>query len=455
MPTRTTDNPAPREIYSVSRLNSEVRAVLQNSFPLLWVEGEISNLARPASGHIYFTLKDPQAQVRCAMFRMKRQYLRFQPENGQRVLIRGRVGLYEGRGEFQLVAEHMEPAGEGALRQAFETLKLKLQEEGLFDTAHKQPLPLLPRRIGIVTSPSGAAVRDVLSVLGRRFPGIPVLIYPASVQGEDAPRSLINALRLAERRGDCDLLILTRGGGSLEDLAAFNDEELARTLHQLSIPVISAVGHEIDFTIADFVADRRAPTPSVAAELATPEREEIAQRVEALQRRATRCLRQQVAQGRQTLQGLQRHLLLSHPATRLQQRQQYLDELGQRLQRHLADQVVRRRGRLELLAGRLNAATPAHRLQRQRENLRNLRKQLHALGQDLLRQRRQRLALAGGRLHTLSPLSTLERGYSITLKLPQRSVLRDSSELSPGDTLETRLANGRVISTVTQVDDRK
>ncbi|MCW8907192.1 MAG: exodeoxyribonuclease VII large subunit, partial [Sedimenticola sp.] len=224
MPSHTTDSPPQREIYTVSRLNSEVRAVLQGSFPLLWVEGEISNLARPASGHIYFTLKDPQAQVRCAMFRMKRQYLRFQPENGLRVLIRGRVGLYEGRGEFQLVAEHMEPAGEGALRQAFEALKLKLQEEGLFDTAHKRPLPLLPRRIGIITSPSGAAVRDVLSVLGRRFPGIPVLIYPASVQGEEAPQSLINALRLAERRADCDLLILTRGGGSLEDLAAFNDE---------------------------------------------------------------------------------------------------------------------------------------------------------------------------------------------------------------------------------------
>ena len=453
MPTHTTDSQAPREIYSVSRLNSEVRAVLQGSFPLLWVEGEISNLARPASGHIYFTLKDPQAQVRCAMFRMKRQYLRFQPENGMRVLIRGRVGLYEGRGEFQLVAEHMEPAGEGALRQAFEALKLKLQEEGLFDTAHKLPLPLLPRRIGIITSPSGAAIRDVLSVLGRRFPGIPVLIYPASVQGEGAPQSLIDALRLADRRADCDLLILTRGGGSLEDLAAFNDEGLARTLHQLSIPVISAVGHEIDFTIADFVADRRAPTPSVAAELATPEREEIAQRVAALQRRAIRCLAQQVAQGRQTLQALKRHLLLSHPATRLQQRQQHLDELGQRLQRHLSGQVERCRGRLDRLSGRLNAATPAHHLRQQREHLRNRHRQLQGLGQTLLQRRRQQLALAGGRLNTLSPLSTLERGYSITLKLPQRSVLRDSTELNPGDTLETRLARGTVRSTVVHSQD--
>lgn len=453
MQTHTSDNPTQREVYTVSRLNSEVRAVLQGSFPLLWVEGEISNLARPASGHIYFTLKDPQAQVRCAMFRMKRQYLRFQPENGLRVLIRGRVGLYEGRGEFQLVAEHMEPAGEGALRQAFEALKLRLQDEGLFDTAHKQPLPLLPRQIGIITSPSGAAIRDVLSVLGRRFPGIPVLIYPAQVQGEEAPQSLINALRLAERRADCDLLILTRGGGSLEDLMAFNDEALARTLHQMSIPVISAVGHEIDFTIADFVADRRAPTPSVAAELATPEREEIAQRITVLQHRATRCIRQQLEQGRLTLRQLQRELMRHHPASQLQQRLQYLDELGQQLQRNLLNRLTQQQNRLALLSGRLRAATPSHRLQRQKERLQNLDRRLRSQTERMLQQHRQRLALTGSRLNALSPLSTLERGYSITLKMPQGEVLRDVHGLAPGDTLETRLANATILSTVTHLSD--
>lgn len=455
MLSNTPNSSIPREIYTVSQLNSEVRAVLQGSFPLLWVEGEISNLARPASGHIYFTLKDPQAQVRCAMFRMKRQYLRFQPENGQRVLLRGRVGLYESRGEFQLVTEHMEPAGEGALRQAFEALKLKLQDEGLFDTAHKKPLPLLPRRIGIITSPSGAAIRDVLSVLGRRFPGIPVLIYPAAVQGEEAPQSLVNALRLAERRADCDLLILTRGGGSLEDLMAFNDEALARTLHDLSIPVISAVGHEIDFTIADLVADRRAPTPSVAAELAAPERDEIGQQIQALQRRARRCLVQQIAQGTQALQALRRQLQSRHPSAQLQQRQQYLDELGQRLQRSQHDQQGQRRARCSLLASRLRAATPAHRLQQRKDYFKNVSRRLQQQVGTTLQRGHQRLALSSSRLNTLSPLATLERGYSITLKQPDGRVLRDSTGLGPGDTLETRLSSAIILSTVTQVKNHK
>ncbi|MCW8848051.1 MAG: exodeoxyribonuclease VII large subunit, partial [Sedimenticola sp.] len=317
-----------RDIYSVSRLNSEVRSVLEGSFPLLWVEGEISNLARPASGHIYFSLKDAQAQVRCAMFRMKRQHLRFQPENGLKVLIRARVGLYEGRGEFQLIAEHMEPAGEGDLRQAFDQLKQKLQTEGLFDTAQKRALPILPKRIGIITSPTGAAVQDVLTVLQRRFPAIPLLIFPVVVQGDEAAQSIINALKLAEKRQDCDLLILTRGGGSLEDLMAFNDEGVARTIHQLTIPLISAVGHEIDFTIADFVADQRAPTPSVAAELATPDSQELLDKLNMLQRRVTLGVTRKVKRLTELQQNLNQRLRRSHPGVRLQQQQQYLDELS-------------------------------------------------------------------------------------------------------------------------------
>ena len=437
-----------RDIYSVSRLNSEVRAVLEGSFPLLWVEGEISNLARPASGHIYFTLKDPQAQVRCAMFRMKRQLLRFQPENGLKVLIRARVGLYEGRGEFQLVAEHMEPAGEGDLQQAFAALKFKLQQEGLFDSAHKKTLPLLPKRIGIITSPSGAAIRDVLSVLQRRLPAVPVLIYPVVVQGEEAPGSILSALQQAEQRQDCDLLILTRGGGSLEDLMAFNDEAVARCIHALTIPLISAVGHEVDFTIADFVADRRAPTPSVAAELATPDKQEILDRLSSLQRRISLGTLRHLASNRQTLQALVKRLERTHPGMRLQQRQQYLDELGMRLLRSIRSQMEQRRGRTGLLASRLHAVIPTHRINQQRELFNGLRRRLLLAVDSRLRIKRQGLGLVIGKLDTLSPLATLHRGYSITRLLPERNVLRDTSQVKTGDKLETRVSNGTVISTV-------
>lgn len=437
-----------RDIYSVSRLNSEVRAVLEGSFPLLWVEGEISNLARPASGHIYFTLKDPQAQVRCAMFRMKRQLLRFQPENGLKVLIRARVGLYEGRGEFQLVAEHMEPAGAGDLQQAFDALKLKLQQEGLFDTAQKKNLPLLPKRIGLITSPSGAAIRDVLSVLQRRLPTVPVLIYPVVVQGEEAPRSIIQALQLAQQRQDCDLLILTRGGGSLEDLMAFNDETVARTIHGLTIPLISAVGHEVDFTITDFVADRRAPTPSVAAELATPDRQEILDRVNGLQRRIGLKTLGHIAGSKQTLQAVAKRLERAHPGIRLQQRQQYLDELGLQLIRNIRNRMERHRGEARLLESRLRAATPTHRLSRQRELCNGFGRRLGLAMDSSLRDKRQDLGAIIGKLDTLSPLATLQRGYSITRLLPERNVLRDTSQVKTGDKLETRVSNGTVISTV-------
>lgn len=259
-----------REVFTVSQLNDEVRALLENQFPLIWVEGEISNLARPASGHLYFSLKDDAAQVRCAMFKMRNRLLDFQPENGQQVLLRTRVSLYPARGEFQLIVEHMEAAGDGALRRQFELLKRRLSEEGLFDPESKLPLPMVPERLGVITSPTGAAIRDILSVLKRRFPGIPVLIYPVPVQGAEAPAAIVKALRTAAARHECDLLIMARGGGSLEDLWAFNDEAVARAMHACPIPIVSGIGHEIDFTIADFVADQRAPTPSAAAELVSP-----------------------------------------------------------------------------------------------------------------------------------------------------------------------------------------
>ncbi|MET0088189.1 MAG: exodeoxyribonuclease VII large subunit [Sedimenticola sp.] len=446
-------NPAfERDIYTVSRLNSEVRAVLEGSFPLLWVEGEISNLARPASGHIYFSLKDPHAQVRCAMFRMKRQRLRFEPENGLQVLIRARVGLYEGRGEFQLVVEHMEPSGEGALRQAFEQLKQKLAAEGLFDTDQKREIPAFPRRIGIITSPSGAAVRDVLTVLKRRQPAIEPIIYPVPVQGDEAPARIAEMIHIADRRAECDTLILTRGGGSLEDLMAFNDEQVARAIHAAETPIISAVGHEIDFTIADFVADYRAPTPSAAAELASPDQLEMTNQLNLLSRRLLYRFQQRISQTGHQLKSVEKRLQLVHPGQRLIQRQQRMDELEQRMKRGLDNRIRRQQHRLEALNARLQGHTPAHRLGRTAQRMEQLSRRLQLAINARQQRNNQQFSTLVARLDTLSPLATLQRGYSITRTHPEHSVILDAGTLSGGDRIETLLAEGRVISVVEKVE---
>jgi exodeoxyribonuclease VII large subunit len=455
MTSNQTENRPQRDIFSVSRLNSEVRAVLEGSFPLLWVEGEISNLARPASGHIYFSLKDPHAQVRCAMFRMKRQRLRFQPEDGMRVLVRARISLYEARGEFQLIVEHMEPGGEGALQQAFEELKQRLDREGLFDSRHKLELPTLPRRIGIITSPSGAAVRDVLTVLERRLPSVPVVLYPTLVQGEGAPAEIIQMLELANGRKECDLLILTRGGGSLEDLMAFNDEGVARAIHAADIPIISAVGHEIDFTISDFVADRRAPTPSAAAELATPDREDLLTRLQGLQRRlrTTAGQRQQLLSSRfDALR--QRHARL-HPGLQLGQKEQRLDELENRLRFSGRTLLRIRRGSLDTLHSRLQTFTPSRSLDLLNRQYAELGRRLLRTMDQGLKQHRLRFSSAARNLHTLSPLATLDRGYSITSKLPDGALVRETDQVKAGDRLETRVARGRIISSVEEIQKDK
>jgi exodeoxyribonuclease VII large subunit len=440
-----------RDIYSVSRLNSEVRAVLEGSFPLLWVEGEISNLARPSSGHIYFSLKDPVAQVRCAMFRMKRQRLRFQPENGMQVLLRGRVSLYENRGEFQLIAEHMEPAGEGALRQAFEELKQRLGAEGLFDGQYKKPIPTFPRQIGVITSPTGAALRDVITVLRRRFPAIPVVIYPVPVQGLEAPGAIEKMVRRANRRGECDLLILTRGGGSLEDLMAFNDEGVARAIHEVDIPIVSAVGHEIDFTIADFVADHRAPTPSAAAELASPDQRELKAKLNGIGRRLGNQIIQSWNRVFQRLTAVGKRLDQSHPGNRLGQQQQRLDELERRLNASIGIQTGRRQDHVHNLDTRLQARTPTQQMNRMRDNHRSLSQRLSRALDTLLLQRGQRLGSAAASLQALSPLATLGRGYSITRRLPGSEVVMDAGLLKPGEELETLLAEGSLVSRVTVV----
>lgn len=439
-----------RDIYSVSRLNSEIRAILEGSFPLLWIEGEISNLSTPRSGHSYFSLKDEYAQVRCALFRSKRNLLRFSPANGDQVLVRARISLYEARGDYQLIIEHMEPAGAGALQRAFDELKAKLDKEGLFDTSRKQPLPAYPKRIGIITSPSGAAVQDVLQILQRRFPALPVLIYPVPVQGETASREITRMLKLADQREDCDLLILTRGGGSLEDLAAFNDEDLARTIAALKTPIISAIGHEIDFTIADFVADRRAPTPSAAAELATADQQVIANLLRQHQNRILRQMLQQLSQKQLQLRHCQQKLQLLHPLGRLEQQQQRLDELALKMENLWHHKLLGSTHQLDKLSARLKQCSPLYRLQRLLPRLQAARQRLTYLSQTLLNKKQMRLTALMRELNAISPLRTLERGYSITRITANGEILHSSDQVRVGDSITTRLAQGELVSTIAE-----
>lgn len=443
-----------RDIFSVSRLNREVRAVLEGSFPLLWVEGEVSNLAQPASGHIYFSLKDPAAQVRCAMFRSKRLLLGFRPASGQHVLVRGRVGLYEGRGDFQLIVDHMEPAGEGALRLELGRLKQKLAAEGLFDESRKRALPAFPRRVGLITSPSGAAIRDLLSVLRRRFPALPVIVYPAQVQGEAAAGELVGALELANRRGECDLLVLARGGGALEDLMAFNDESLARAIYASAIPLVTGVGHEIDFTIADLVADRRAATPSAAAELVSPSAQHLTQRLAAFEQRLARAAAASLARLRQRFTAAERHLRLLHPLAELQRRQQRVDELERRLVEAMGRRLDGSRRRWDALSARLGTATPARGLDRLRLRERELEGRLLRALPRQLAFRRQRLAGTVHALDALSPLSTLSRGYAVVRRLPEKGVLRDAAQVAPGDRVEALLEQGTLTARVEETRKR-
>ena len=431
-----------RDIYSVARLASEVRAVLDGSFPSIWVRGEVSNLALPVSGHCYFTLKDEAAQVRCAMFRAKRLLLGFRPENGQQVLVRARVTLYEARGDFQLVVEHMEPGGEGALRLELERLKRRLAAEGLFAESAKRPLPSFPRQVGLITSPSGAAVHDLLTVLGRRFPALPVLIYPAQVQGAGAPESLVAALTLANRRGECDVLILARGGGSLEDLGAFNTETLARAIRASRIPVVTGVGHEVDLTIADLAADRRGATPSAAAELVAPSAEHVGQRVAALHDRLGHLERRLIESAGQRLAAILRHLNLLHPAARLEQRAQRLDELDRRLAEAMARRLSNARGRLEPSVSGLAARSPVRHLERATAELDGLRQRLHWASSRALERWQERLIRAITGLDARSPLATLARGYAIVTRLPDGQILRAPDQAPPGTRIQARLAKG-------------
>ena len=436
-----------RDIYSVSRLNREVRRLLEQGFSRIWLEGELSNVARPSSGHLYFSLKDAGAQIRAAMFRNRNRALPFTPDDGMQVLVRGKLSLYEPRGDYQLIVEHMEEAGDGLLQRAFEVLKQKLSAEGLFDEVHKQTLPALPERIGVITSPSGAAIRDVLTVLGRRFPAIPVRVYPVPVQGKEAAGEIAGTLDLASRRGDCDVLILTRGGGSLEDLWPFNEEIVARAMHDCDIPVISAVGHEIDFTIADFVADRRAATPSAAAELASPDQQEWLQHIGHLATRLQGRFRESLTGRQQAVTWLAKHLQQLHPGQTLRQQAQRLDELERRSRTTLQTSLDNRLASLAALHGRLQLHSPAGCIGELQLRWRASAQRLGSAVQTLITTRRQALAVNSRALNAISPLATLERGYAIVSR-PGGDILRDAGEVKSGEQINARLGKGQLLCTV-------
>ena len=439
---------ASRTVYTVAELNGSVRLLLATHFGAIWVEGEVSNLASPSSGHLYFSLKDMDAQVRCAMFRGSARSLGFRPENGMRVLVRAQVSLYEPRGDYQLVVDSMEEAGDGALRRAYEQLKQKLAAEGLFDPAQKKPIPVQPKTLGVITSPSGAAVRDILTVLKRRFPALPVIIYPVRVQGVEAKFEIVHALQLADRVQQCDVLILARGGGSLEDLWAFNEEIVARAIANCRIPVVTGVGHETDITIADLVADLRAATPSAAAEAVSPDQAAWLARFERLERQLARGFSQILALSRQRLAFAIRRLDQAHPEKTLQRHGQRLDEMELRLRRSMDRLLERRSGQLAAAGARLQRHHPGHALAMAANGVADLERRLHASLRIELERRRQRLAFAGQRLQAISPLATLARGYSITtLKTDGRIVYR-VADVEAGDLIETRLADGSVSSRV-------
>lgn len=437
------DRNAPH-VFTPSGLNRLVRDLLEDALPMgVWIEGELSNVSRPASGHIYFTLKDANAQVRCAMFRMAASRLRFRPTDGMHVLMRAKVGLYEARGEFQLVADHMEPAGEGALQREFEQLKARLGAEGLFDAERKRPLPDFPKQIGVITSPSGAAVRDVLSVMGRRFPLAEVDVLPVPVQGREAPPAIAAMLRSASASGRYDVLLVTRGGGSLEDLWAFNDESVARAIHASDVPVVSAVGHEVDFTITDFVADLRAATPSAAAELLVPDGADLERRLDHLRQRMATLMARRLQAAAQRADHWQARLNAQRPQARLARDAQRLEALRRRLHMSIGQANALRRARLERLQARLAARHPRLRLDPSRARLAELRQRMSsAIGRRLERER-ARVAQQGRTLHAVSPLATLERGYAIVFD-ERDAIVRRAADVAVGERVRVMLGEGEL-----------
>ena len=434
-------------IYTVSRLNQTVRLLLEQEIGQVWISGEISNFTQPASGHWYFTLKDNTAQVRCAMFRNSNRRVTFRPQHGQQVLVRASITLYEPRGDYQIIVESMQPAGEGLLQQKYEQLKAALSAEGLFDQQYKQPLPSPAHCVGVITSKTGAALHDILHVLKRRDPSLPVVIYPTAVQGDDAPGQIVRAIELANARQECDVLIVGRGGGSLEDLWSFNDERVARAIFASRIPVVSAVGHETDVTIADFVADLRAPTPSAAAEMVSRNQLELLRQLQNGQQRLEMAMDYFLANRTRRFTQLHHRLQQQHPQLRLARQQTVLERLRQRMNVAVESQLKRAVQRQQRITQRLNQHTPQPRIYRAQTRIQQLEYRLAENLRARLSSTRERFGNAVTHLEAVSPLSTLARGYSVTTASDGK-VLKQTKQVKAGDVLTTRLSDGWVESEV-------
>jgi exodeoxyribonuclease VII large subunit len=436
-----------RRIWPVRELVGQIRELVEQKYADVWVEGEISNYRPAPSGHVYFTLKDADAQLPVVLFRRQAMLLRFRPEDGLHVLVRGRVSVYEQRGQMQLVAETIEPVGAGSLQLAFEQLKQRLKVEGLFEAARKRPLPSFPRTVGIVTSPIGAVVRDFLNIVARRHSGLNVLLFPISVQGDSAPLEIESALASLNASGFVDVIVLARGGGSLEDLAAFNDERVARAIAGSALPVVSAIGHETDFTIADFVADLRAPTPSAAAELITEAQHKIAERVASQIHRLDRAAGFQLLQARQRLTRIPAGRAEARMSALLHRSAQRLDDLAFRHESALVAQLRQRQTHVTRLAAAVLHHNPRQGLAHARERLQDFRTRLDRSLERTLRRASVRIGAVDARLHALSPLAVLERGYALVLT-GDGSLIRSVTQLSTGDQITTRLADGAFASRV-------
>jgi exodeoxyribonuclease VII large subunit len=439
-----------RRVWPVRELVAQVRELVEQEYSDVWVEGEISNFRPAPSGHVYFTLKDADAQLPIVLFRRQAMLLRFRPEDGLHVLVRGRVSVYEQRGQMQLVAETMEPVGAGSLQLAFEQLKERLKAEGLFDAANKQPLPAFPRAVAIITSPTGAVIRDFLNIVNRRHAGLSIFLYPATVQGESAPAEIEAAIETLNRAGMVDLIVIARGGGSLEDLAAFNSERVARAIAASKLPVVSAVGHETDFTIADFVADLRAPTPSAAAELITEAQHRIAERLAETSHRLERATRFQLLKAYQRLNRVPATRAETRISALLRRSAQKLDDLSFRLEGVMAAQVQLGRNQVADFAGLVLRHDPRQQVAHAREHLNDFRVRLARILERQVQTASARLGSLDARLHSLSPLAVLDRGYALVIGT-NGAIIRSAAQIEAGETLTTRLSDGSFTSRVTDV----
>lgn len=442
----------PRKVYSVSQLTDQIKALLEDKYAMVWISGEISNLRVPPSGHAYFTLKDPKAQMSAVMFRGQLRHLKFDIEDGMVLVALGRLTVYPPRGNYQIILEYIEPHGAGALQIAFEQLKRRLSNEGLFSEEHKAALPFLPRRIGIITSPTGAVIRDIIKVLSRRFYNVIIDIYPVKVQGLQSPGDIIHAIAFANRLERNDILILARGGGSMEDLSPFNDEGVARAIFESRIPTVSAVGHETDYTIADFVADARAPTPSAAAEIIIPLKNDLQSRVTELRFRCDRAMRHICERMRRQVDQMTR--LIVHPGKKIQDLRLHVDQLGDRIRRNLKDLVLDRKNRLDRASGALMVNSPVHRLGIYRSKVEVLSLKLLQTMKNYINRSTERYKRVHALLWAVNPSAILNRGYSITRTLPDGRIVMDAKDVSPGQLLEIQLSHGKLDVNVIGSNDK-